>query len=90
MSLITMSRTSTAYAADNYSVRELASHDAVRSLLAQRYGSTREVIEFQRRTKSASQKSWTEKAAEGISTVAALGGRHILRDELVARGIGLE
>jgi hypothetical protein len=50
----------------------------------------REVIEFQRRTKSASQKSWTEKAAEGISTVAALGGRHILRDELVARGIGLE
>jgi nitroreductase len=50
----------------------------------------REVVEFQRRTKNSSQKSWTEKAAEGIATVAALGGRHILRDELVARGIGLE
>jgi nitroreductase len=50
----------------------------------------REVIEFQRRTKSSSQKSWTEKAAEGISTVAALGGRHTLRDELVGRGIGLD
>ena len=50
----------------------------------------REVIEHQRRTKSSSQKSWTEKAAEGIATIAALGGRHILRDELVGRGIGLE
>jgi hypothetical protein len=38
----------------------------------------REVVEFQRRTKSSSQKSWTEKAAESIATVAALGGRHIL------------
>jgi nitroreductase len=50
----------------------------------------REVVEFQRRTKNSSQKSWTEKAAESIATVAALGGRHILRDELVVRGIGLE
>jgi hypothetical protein len=50
----------------------------------------REVIEFQRRTKNSSQKSWTEKTAEGIATNAALGGRHVLRDELVGRGIGLE
>jgi len=50
----------------------------------------REVIEFQRRTKSSSQKSWTEKAAESIATVQALGGRHVLRDELLARGVGLK
>ena len=50
----------------------------------------REVIEFQRRTKNSSQKSWTEKTAEGIATNAALGGRHVLRDELVGLGIGLE
>jgi nitroreductase len=50
----------------------------------------REVIAFQRRTKSSSQKSWTEKAAESIATVQALGGRHVLRDELLARGVGLE
>ena len=50
----------------------------------------REVIAFQRRTKSSSQKSWTEKAAESIATVQALGGRHVLRDELLARGVGLK
>ncbi len=50
----------------------------------------RKVTEFQRQTRSSTQKAWTEKSAESIATVAALGGRHILRAELAARGVGLE